>query len=699
MSPAQVLQRFIPARALGAGVDGHERGDIAKLYTPSNLKAMRAMGLRSLTYRLRTELGIEAWHWNPDGMWSDPKRREGYWLSNAHPGKPIEVCYGYSLPRRGSTFDQANNRGYSRLDDGDPRTFWKSNPYLDRRFTGEPNSLHPQWVVIDFGESVPLDYAKIVWAAPYATRFRFEYWKGGPRIDEVDPKIGQWTAFPFGNRAGGRGGLTAIRLGSAPVRAQYVRLWLQESSDTALPGSHDVRDRLGFAIREISLGTRDARGVFHDAVVHRRDSRQTEMIVSSTDPWHRAVDRDPDTEQPGFDRVERSGLANGLPMLTPVPVLFGDPADAANELLWLRARHYPVRAIEMGEEPDGQMTLPADYAALYVEVADKLRRVDRRVVLGGPCFQTTQHEFRDWPDPHGTPWLRGFLSYLSDRKRLKDLGFFSFEWYPFDDVSANPTPQLLAHQAIFDGTIKRLMSQGLTHDVPWMITEYGYSAFAGPSEVELPGAILNADIVGEFLSMGGSAAFLYGYEPGEVIQEHTGAWGNLMALMTDPDSNALVRLPTYYSAWLMTHAWCGDQTKEHRLVRTAVDSAWVGAYSVVRPDGRLAVMLVNRSPDRAASVSLRLPAPLAGRPAVLYQYGTKQYAWKPDGENGRPLRSLPPNRSLLPSADKVDLPPWSVSVVVTAVLPGNSIPEGSDKASEGSATRVRPSQPQARGVH
>ena len=664
MFPNQVLHRFVPAYALGAGVDGHEHGDIAKLYSSGNLKAMRSMGLRSLTYRLRTELGIEAWHWNPEGKWSDPEHEQGYWLSDSHPTKPIDVCYGYSLPRRGSTIDQANNRGYSRLDDGDPATFWKSNPYLDRRFTGEPNSRHPQWIAVDFGDPVPLNYAKLLWAAPYATRFHFEYWNGDPRIDEVDPKGGEWTTFPMGSQSGERGGLTECRLCQEPIKAQYVRLWLEQSSETALPGSHDIRDRLGFAIRELSLGTLDAKGLFHDAIVHRRDSRQTEVIVSSTDPWHRAIDRDPDTEQPGFDRVERSGLTNRLPMLVPVPVLFGDPSDAANELRWLRARHYPVRAIEMGEEPDGQMTLAPDYGALYLEVADQLRHVDPRIVLGGPCFQTTQHEFRDWPDPHGVPWLRSFLSYLESRKRLRDLGFFSFEWYPFDDVSASPAPQLLAHARIFSDTIRRLESQGLTHDVPWMITEYGYSAFAGPSEVELPGAILNADIVGEFLSMGGSSAFLYGYETGEVIKEKTGAWGNLMALMSDPDSGVPTKLPTYYSAWLLTHAWCGDLARPHRLVRTTVDSPLVGAYSVVRPDGRLAILLVNRSPDQSASVSLRLPAPWSSRSAVLYQYGSKQYGWKPAGENGHPLRSLPPSRNVLKDKSTINLPAYSVSVLV-----------------------------------
>ncbi len=661
------LKRFVPQVAFGAGLDGHEHGDIASIFTPNNIEAMQSVGLKSLSYRLRTELGIEAWHWNPEGRWSDSKRNQGYWISSRKVSKPIEVSFGYSLPRRGSTFDQANNRGYSRIDDGDLSTFWKSNPYLDQRFTGEPNAKHPQWIVIDFGKSQKINAAKIRWGTPYAVRYRFEYWDGAPRVDEVDPPSGDWKPFPTGSRTNGRGGVETLALAARPVAAEYVRIWLDESSNTAPLGSKDVRDRLGFAIRELGVGRFDKKGRFQDLVIHRKDSRQTELVASSTDPWHRASDRDRDVEQPGFDLIERSGLTSHLPMLIPVPVLFGVPEDAANELAWLKARGYPVRGVEMGEEPDGQMTLPEDYAALYLQVADRLRAVQPGVTLGGPCFQTTQHEFRDWPDPHGQPWLRRFFAYLKSRNRSQDLGFFSFEWYPFDDVAADPVPQLLSHDELFSKTMDRLMAQGLTHDIPWMITEYGYSAFAGPSEVEMPGAILNADIVGRFLTLGGDTSFLYGYEPGEVIKEKTGAWGNLMDLQGDPSGGAPTRLCTYYSAWLLTHAWCGDQAKPHELCETNVlqdKKPWVDAYSVIRPDGRLGIMLLNRNPKANARVDLELPLAMRSRPGVLYQYGSRQYEWKRDGANGRAIRSLPPSRVQIKDPTLFSLPPYSLTVLV-----------------------------------
>src|SRR3954470_12212680 len=50
------VNQFSPARALGAGVDGHEFGETLPQLSPGNVAAMRSAGLKPLSYRLRTEL-------------------------------------------------------------------------------------------------------------------------------------------------------------------------------------------------------------------------------------------------------------------------------------------------------------------------------------------------------------------------------------------------------------------------------------------------------------------------------------------------------------------------------------------------------------------------------------------------------------------------------------------------------------------
>src|SRR5258707_6670891 len=173
--PGHPANRFTPAHALGAAVDGHDKGVIDLQLTAPNIQAMLSAGLKSLSYRLRTELANDAWHWNPRGKWSEGNNGQGYWTSDDRSEGPIELSYGYRLPRRGNTIDQANDDGYSRLDDGDKHSFWKSNPYLDKYFTGEPNSHLAQWLLIDLGAAKPVDAIRLLWGAPFATRYDVEY--------------------------------------------------------------------------------------------------------------------------------------------------------------------------------------------------------------------------------------------------------------------------------------------------------------------------------------------------------------------------------------------------------------------------------------------------------------------------------------------------------------------------------------------
>lgn len=657
-SPAGLRHSFRPDTALGAGVDGAMRGDIDRLFTRGNIAAMRSLGLRSLTYRLRTELGIEAWHWTEQGTWSDPAHRQGYWTGSDKLGAPIQLSWGYRLPRRGDTQDNANNADWSRLTDGDLSTFWKSNPYLDRRYTHERTS-RPQWLQVRLDDPAPIDAVQIAWADPYAVAYEVQYWSSPDEYDED----GRWVTFEQGAVAAGKGGTETRRIAAKPVTAQFLRVLLKVSSKTAPKGAADPRDRLGYAVREVGFGTLAADGVFHDLVRHAPShADQTFTHVSSTDPWHRAVDRDPNLEQVGVDRVFRSGLGNGLPILMPVPVLFDTPENGAALVRYLTRRGYPLSRIELGEEPDGQFGDPADYGALYLAAVDRLRPIHPRLVFGGPSMQSAA---TDVGLVHGRArsWNRGFIAYLKSRGRLKDLGFFSFEHYPFDDICGDIHAKLVAEDALLDGMLKRLRDEGLPTTTPLVIAEYGFSAFSGQAMVEMPSALLQADIVGHFLSVGGDAAYLFGYGPNVPINQHLpcAGYGNMTPFLADAKGQAGDRLPVYFASRLISARWLQPGHGLHRIYATRLTGdtgGWVVAYAVRRPDGKLATLILNRSPDRARRLRTGLGA------ADVWQYGPAQYQWHADGERGRPSRDEPPAHRAAAPGEILDLPPDSLTVVV-----------------------------------
>ncbi|HYR74896.1 MAG TPA: discoidin domain-containing protein [Pyrinomonadaceae bacterium] len=689
VTPGHPANRFAPSQALGAGIDGHDKGVADLQLTAPNIQAMLSAGFKSLTYRLRTELAGDAWHWNPHGSWSDANDRRGYWISDSEPGVPISLSYGYRLPRRGNTIDQANDEGYSRLDDGDRESFWKSNPYLDRRFTGESSSLHPQWIVIEFKKPEAINAVRILWGQPFAEAFRIQYGNFDDVSDIALSPAGTWRDFPRGMVAGsadvssanGRNSDDLIRVSQKPIRTRWLRILMTESSQTNSAAKSDVRDRLGFAVRELYAGFIDTKSAFHDRIRHAANRwKQTVIHVSSTDPWHRETDLDESVEQPGFDRTFHSGLTHDLPVLLPTGLAYDTPENAANEIRYLRGRGYSFDKVELGEEPDGQYITPEDFGALYLQWATAIHRIDPHLKLGGPSFQEIM------PDDEGRPvrlgnseWMRRFLDYLKRRGRLSDYSFFSFEWYPFDDVCAPVAPQLASAPKLLENALREMERRGLSGQIPWIISEYGYSAFATRAEIGIEGALLNADIVGKFLTLGGDQVFLFGYTPGIVGRDFPCTAGGNMLFSMDDDGDIMHYFATYFGARLVTQEWLQPTNEVHEIypattnARNSKGEELVTAYAVHRPDGLWSVLLINKDPQRSFETNVVFHKTTSG-PSIgfdgrldVYQYSDRQYLLGGPARNPYPLRAdEPEHRVIEPSRLRpapIALPPYSLTVI------------------------------------
>ena len=178
MTPSHLRKLFVPNQTLGAGIDRIPKEVIDATFNKVTVDKALEAGWGPVTYRQNTELYIEAWHWNPTGTWSDPSGK-GYFTGDSNPTETIRYSYGFPLPHRGVTRDDGTGTvGYSRLTDGDPASYWKSNPYLTKAFTGEDDSVHPQWVFLDLANLQTVDAIRIAWADPYATRYAVQFWTG-----------------------------------------------------------------------------------------------------------------------------------------------------------------------------------------------------------------------------------------------------------------------------------------------------------------------------------------------------------------------------------------------------------------------------------------------------------------------------------------------------------------------------------------
>src|SRR5882724_2087815 len=688
-TPGHETNTIVPTKALGAGIDRLPYGAADKLFVDATIQQVLSAGWQTLTYRQNTELHTEAWHWNPQGTWSDPAGK-GYFTGNASPSaEMIRHSYGYPLPHRGVTRDDGTDTvGYSRLTDGDAGSYWKSNPYLTQGFTGESDALHPQWVFLDLASPQLLTAIRIAWAEPFARQYEVQYWTGEDPIKK--PTLGVWQTFPGGVVREGKGGNAILQLATEPVSVQWVRILMTQSSNTCdTHGAEDKRNCVGYAIQELYLGTATADGKFHDLIRHTEDQDQTATYCSSVDPWHAPEDLDERAgEQVGLDLFYTSGVTRKLPAMIPIAMIYGTPEDAAAEIAYLEKRGYGISYVEMGEEADGHYTPPEDYAALYVQFAAALHAVDAKLKLGGPIFTGVNKDIETWPDGEGrTSWTRRFLDYLKAHGKLRELAFFSFEHYPIE-------PGKIAWSSLYDepALVTHIMdvwrADGVPADMPLFITESNISWQSSEAFVDVWGALWLADYIGSFLTGGGDAVYYFHYLPLGVGHGHNGSMGTFGMFSADRQERKIIQpLSQFFASQLINLEWVQPGDGAHRLYPAASDvldgagHVLVTAYVTLRPDGQWSVMVVNKDQENAHEVRISFDDVQKGSsshfsgPVSVNTFGRQQYQWHATAQGGKADPDGPTEQSTVNAGagTKFALPAASVTVLrgkVKALDPG-----------------------------
>ena len=494
---------------------------------------------------------------------------------------------------------------------------------------------------MDLAQLQQITSIQIRWAEPYAARYIVQYWTGDDPIKAVTR--GVWQTFPGGVITDGHGGSATLQLSSTPLPVRFLRILMTESSNTCdSHGSSDPRNCVGYAIYELYIGTVTPDGEFHDVVRHTADQEQTTTYCSSVDPWHEPSDlRSTKQAQVGFDLFFTSGVTRGLPAMIPVALLYDTPDNAAAEMAYLQKRGYPVSYVEMGEEADGQYMLPEDYAALYLQWATALHRVNPALKLGGPSFQGVNKDIEVWPDASGNvSWTARFVNYLKQHQRLNDLAFFSFEHYPYDPCRI-PWGSLYDEPDLVNHIMQVWREDGVPATIPMFITEGNLSSSASETYMDLFSGLWLADYVGSFLNAGGSGMYYFHYLPLQMEHGCNDSPGTFGMFTVDADYKIQQPLAQFFVAQLINLEWVQPGSAQHRVFAAKGDvddgagHALVTAYALERPDGQWSLLIVNRDQQNAHQVRIafqdqaaRSAASFVG-PVQISTFGREQYHWQP----------------------------------------------------------------------
>ena len=671
-TPGHAINSFNPDSALGSSVDVLSRTGIDKVYTPHIIQESLSAGWGTISYRNNSELRMAAWHWNENGAWSDPVRKSGYFTGSTELKEPTRYILSYGLPHRGFATSGDSPVPAPNL------SYWKSNPYLTSKFTGESDALHPQSVVVDLKAEYPVSAIRIAWENPYAIAYRVEYWVGKDALDFDGGPKGEWKTFSAGIVKNGKGRSDPLQLADSPVSTRYVRVLMTESSNTCDEhGSDDIRNCVGYAIREIYVGSLDATGAFVE--VQRQDgARPIAYCASSIDPWHADVDANTSGggQHTGFDLFFTSGITNSLPAMIPVTMLYGTPDDAAAEIAYIEKRGYPISYIEMGEEPDGKHTMPEDYAALYIQWAKAIHKVDPKLKLGGPVFEGVNEDITVWPDAKGRrSWMGRFVDYLKEHGHLADLSFVSFEHYPFERCNIR-WQTLYTEPALVKHILEVWRKDGVPLNVPLMITEDALASnLTGPMSTIFGGLWL-ADNVGSFFEAGG-ALFTHSPIQPQGLQNTCLGWASWSNFVSDNNYEIKGYTSPYFAARMINLEWVQHRSGVHVMFPSSSDikdlngNLLVTSYAIRRPDGEWSVMLVNRDQENPHTVSLifdnaktKMSTFFSG-PVAFVTWGSEQYVWINDGQKSHADPDHLPVGTMLKATNKTvfTLPKASITVL------------------------------------
>jgi hypothetical protein len=284
--------------------------------------------------------------------------------------------------------------------------------------------------------------------------------------------------------------------------------------------------------------------------------------------------------------------------------------------------------------------LPEDYAALYLQWATAIHRVDPKLKLGGPSFQGVNKDIEVWPDENGkVSWTARFVEYLKQHGRMNDLAFFSFEHYPLDPCripwgSLYDEPELVSH--IMDVWHE----DGVPADMPMFITEGNLSSGASETFQDIFSGIWLADYIGSFLNAGGNGVYFFHYLPLQMEPGCNNSPGTFGMFTIDANYQIQQPLAQFFVAQLINLEWVQPGDGEHQVfsassdVKDGADHELVTAYAVKRPDGEFAVMAVNRDQENAHRVRIVFEekndqqSVFAGA-VETSTFGSGQYRWHP----------------------------------------------------------------------
>ena len=545
------------------------------------------------------------YHWNGSGAYDASHR----WVpsdSVYSPGFPGTEMY------RGTT--SVSYGTPANVTDGDDTTTWLSNADTDF-----PNA---QWVYVDLGGSQNVTSVAIDWAVPYATAFEVQVWVGASTYPPpyTNASTG-WQTVSAGSVVGS-GGTQTVAV--TPVQAEFVRVLMTESS-AGVAGAYSVAElRVFDGATQLTTNT--------------AATAQSPTTASSTNPASAPLGQS-NFDFESFMKYVASFTPAASPVIT-VNVGTGTPQEAAAWVHYANVvRGYGIRYWQIGNEMEGDWETGGplnaqDYVRRYADYYTAMKAADPSIIVLGPVSGGIG-ELSNLDD--GQTFIADFLSILHARSQDAYVDGIDFHWYPnYGTVAWTAALATTSQLGQFSSVLRGALSgTSVDPNVPVFMTEYNIGLGSPNTPVaanQLIDGLWTANVLGEFIryfGAGGGTNLWNTISAGPTPDATDPTAGDLGYLQYNQNAYRYQERADYWAMQMMANDWAiaGD-TRAHRLVASDSTQPLLAVYADERPDGVLALTVVNKSQSTAYRTSIQIAPSQPESTADVWTFDASNYAWE-----------------------------------------------------------------------
>jgi len=196
-------------------------------------------------------------------------------------------------------------------------------------------------------------------------------------------------------------------------------------------------------------------------------------------------------------------------------------------------------------------------------------------------------------------------------------------------------------------------NDGLPSNVPMYVTEANFTwVNHSQTQMQIEGALWQADYMASAISNGVEAVVYYQYEPVPLSPNERckGDWGNLTMFVADKNATIRARAAQFWAGRMLNREWFAAGNAQHALYRARArlqKPQYLSAYALKRPDGSWSLMIVNTHHHaQEITVQLNNGAPIH-EAVTRVTFGSDQYVWRSRGAQSAPSPNRGPVRAIV----------------------------------------------------